>query len=590
MRKSCASALFAPLRSVMERRLSVILAADIAGYSRLMERDETATLTALIRRHETIVEPLMAQHHGRIVKDLGDGVLAEFASPVEAVAFADALQKRMSEANERVPEDQRMQLRIGINLGDVMVEKDDLFGDGVNIAARLQTLAEPGGILISRSVHDQVEKKLPLVYRDLGPLTMKNIERPVHAFAIDTGVSPGAAPASSPVRAKRAIAILPFANMSDDAEQQYFSDGITEDIITELSRFKQFQVAARNSSFRYRGTDIDMVRAGRELGVDYLVEGSVRRLGGRIRITVQLIDAATGNHIWAERYDQTLEELFDVQDEVVRTIVATLFGRMQADTLEGVKRKHPSNLTAYEYVLRADAMPFIDPVAKEEAKALYQKAIELDPTYARAYGLLANLLRLGWEDNLSGDNDSLDQALNHALTAVSLDPNDSVCQRALGAVYLNRREFDLSQMHFDKALALEPNNSAALASSGFLYAYLGRPDEALTRFINARRQDPFFDPSWYWASFGIAYFIAQRYEESIAALNRSPIRPFWLQAYQASAQGHLGDTAGARHTAAEVIRLRPDFTIERFVLNEPFKYEADRERLAEGLRMAGLPE
>ena len=311
-----------------QRRLAAILAADVVGYSRLIERDEAGTLAALRERRKTILDPTVARHHGRIVKVMGDGVLVEFASAVNAVACAVELQKQFAAANEGVAEDRRIVLRIGVNLGDVVVEGGDLYGDGVIIAVRLQAMAEPGGICISGSVHDQVAGKLDAAFDDLGLCEVKNSSKPVRVFRLKVDGTAHQCKPQPSRRSKPSIAVLPFANMSGDAEQQYFCDGITEDIITELSRFRQMHVVSRNSSSRFGGTDIDMIRVGRELGVHYLVEGSVRRMGARTRITAQLIDAATGNHIWAERYDNAQDEIFDVQDRVVRTIVGTLAGRM----------------------------------------------------------------------------------------------------------------------------------------------------------------------------------------------------------------------------------------------------------------------
>ena len=315
----------------VQRRLAAILAADVVGFSRLMEQDETGTLAALKARRRDVVSPLIGKHQGRLVKVMGDGVLVEFASAVSAVQCAIDLQRDTAAANEKLPEDKRIVMRVGINLGDVIVEGSDLYGDGVNIAARLEALAEPGGICISAKVHDEVRGKIDATFDDCGDQQLKNMEAPVRAWHwVDGG---GTSAAATPPRAasdKPSIAVLPFANMSDDKEQRFFSDGITEDIITELARFRQMHVLARNSSFRYRGVDLDMVRVGRELGVQYLLEGSVRRIGTRLRITAQLIDAKSGHHLWAEKFDRDQNDIFAVQDQLVRTIVTTLAGRVQA--------------------------------------------------------------------------------------------------------------------------------------------------------------------------------------------------------------------------------------------------------------------
>jgi TolB-like protein/Tfp pilus assembly protein PilF len=485
-------------------------------------------------------------------------------------------------------------LRIGINLGDVIVEGDDLYGDGVNIAARLQALAEPGGIWIAGNVHDQVETKLALSYEDLGPREIRNMARPVHAYRIATDPGPGGVRAptrrESPGSSKPSIAVLPFTNMSGDPAQQYFSDGITEDIITELARFRQLHVLARNSSFRYRGQDVDMIAVGRELGVHYLLEGSVRRLGDRLRITAQLIDAGTGHHLWAERFDRNQEDIFAVLDQVVGTIVATLVGRLQAAGAERAKRKPPASLAAYEYVLRADALPFDDLASEAEARRLFEKAIEIDPGYGRAHALLAVLVQHEWFRDMSDSDTTLDRAFALAKKAVLLDENDHVCQAILGLILQLRGAHELAEHHYLKALELNRNSSSLLAGLGSLYAYLGRPAEGVKYLEEAKRLDPFFDPTWYWPSLGAAHFIARRYDDAIAALGRSPTMPYWAQAYMAACYALTDRSEQARNCAAAVLHQQPDFSLARFAAKESFKHAADRQHLLDGLRKAGLPE
>jgi len=314
----------------VQRRLAAILAADVAGYSRLIERDEAGTLAALRDRRKSILQPLVAEHHGRIVKVMGDGVLVEFASVVNAVTCAVELQKSMATANVALSDDRHITLRIGINLGDVVVEGSDLYGDGVIIAARLQALAEPGDIWIAASVREQIDKKLPVSFEDLGPREIKNIARPVHVYRIGTVTLPAQITRRANAPARPSIAVLPFVNMSDGPDQEYFSDGVTEDIITELTRFRSLFVIARNSSFQYRGRDIDVRRVGRELNVDYVIEGSIRKFDDRLRITAQLVDAETGNHVWADRYDRDMQDIFTLQEELAHSIAATVGGRVEA--------------------------------------------------------------------------------------------------------------------------------------------------------------------------------------------------------------------------------------------------------------------
>ena len=572
----------------VQRRLVAIVAADVAGYSRLMEQDERGTL-ALLKECREKLDHAIAANEGRVVKEMGDGVLIEFASAVNAVSCAIAMQEKMARANDDIPEERQMVLRIGINLGDVMIEGGDLYGDGVNIAARLQSQAEPGEMWLSEQCACPGREKLPIDFDDLGPREMKNLARPVHAYRIGAAASPPPGREAPPPRQLR-IAVLPFANMSGDPDQQYFTDGITEDIITELSRFRQLHVLARNSSFRYRDTDVDMVRIGRELNVDYLVEGSVRRLGQRIRITAQLIDARSGNHLWAERFDRDEKDIFEVQDQVVRTIVGTLVGRVNAAGAEGAKRKPPASLAAYEYVLRADALPFSDPAMEAEAEALYRKAIELDPTYARAYALLANILRVRWDFGMVDDASLVEQALDLAKTAVALDQNDGACQGILGLVHLSRKDFDLAEHHYQKALTLNRNSATLHASMGSMLSYIGKTSEAIEAFKEAKELDPYLNPSWYWAALGVAHFITRDYDAAIASFNLSSIMPYWVHAYMAASYAFAGRQEKAKEHAAAVLRLFPGFRILNFSNREPFKRQTDRQHLIDGLRGAGLPD
>ena len=375
----------------IQRRLAAILAADVVGYSRLMEEDEAGTLATLRERRNAILDPTVRAHGGRVVKVMGDGVLVEFSSAVNAVAGALELQRKMAEANEGLPDQRRIVLRIGLNLGDVISEGSDIYGDGVNIAARLETLAEPGGITVSQKIHDEVEGKLSALFEDMGEQSLKNIAKPVRVFGVSLSGTPGGAlaPASSGV-AKPSIAILPFTNMSGDPEQEYFSDGITEDIITELSRYHSLAVVARNSSFQFRGPGADLAAVRRALGVHYIVEGSIRKAATRIRITAQLIDAATGKHLWAERYDRTIEDVFAVQDEVVQTIVSTVEGRLAATGAARGRGKPTTSWVAYDYFLQGRELS--NRYRIHEADELLAGAIDLDPNYVHAYAWRASTL------------------------------------------------------------------------------------------------------------------------------------------------------------------------------------------------------
>jgi len=571
------------------RRLAAIMMADVVGYSRMMAADEAGTYTAMEERFHGIIEPGIEKFGGRVVKLLGDGVLVEFASAVNSVQAALDIQAKMLAANEKLPETKRIVLRIGINLGDVIGEESDIYGDGVNVAARLEALATPGGIVISDKVEAEVRGKIAAAFADMGEQQLKNIDRPIRAFR-STGEAAGPAPAGGGRnRGKPSIAVLPFANMSGDPEQDYFSDGITEDIITELARFRHLHVVARNSSFAHRGNNLDMLRVGRELGVDHLVEGSVRKIGPRIRITAQLIDARSGHHVWAEKFDRGRDEIFDVQDQVVRTIVATLTGRLSAATAEVAARKPPSSLAAYEYVLRADSLPFIDPEAQKEARRLHEAAIALDPTYARAYALLAVNYNVEWERNLDSPDSLLEKALELARRGVELDPNDSVCQNALGLIYLHRRQFELAEHHYERALALNPNRAVLLASAGYLYSSLGQAEKGVALYREANLLDPFYQATWYWVSLGAACFNARQYEEAIAALSHGSEGWDWKYAILAAANAQLGRMDEAARCAAEALRLTPDFSIMNNMKREPLKRESDAQHLIAALKKAGLP-
>jgi adenylate cyclase len=574
----------------MERRLAAILAADVTGYSRLMAADEAGTLARLQQLRAEILEPRIGEFHGRIVGSAGDSLLIEFGSAVNAVTCAVRMQEALSERNAQLPDAQRMAFRMGVNLGDVIAEGGTIHGDGVNVAARLEKLAKPGGVCISRGIYDQVKGKLGFTYADLGEQQLHNIREPVQTYQVRLSAPVAPEPPIRPLSDKPSVAVLPFVNMSDDPGQQYFSDGITEDILTELSRFRALSVIARNSSFRFRGKDVDVVRVGRELSVQYVLEGSVRKMGGKIRITAQLIDANTGSHIWADRFDRTQEEIFDVQDQVVRMIVGTLAGRLQAAGVEKALRKPPASLAAYDCVLRADALPFGNPEARAEVRRLSERAIELDPAYGRAYAQLAISYYLEWVNDYSGSDAALDQAYSLANRAIALDDNDSNAYSFLGVIHMMRRSYDLAEHCYQKAMALNPNRPVVMATLGMLYGYQGRPEEGIAYYKQAKLIDQFYDPSWYWPMLGMLHFMAGRYEEATVHLSRSPTMPVWFHCYLAACYALTDQIARAAHHTAEVLRLAPNFSIGRFLEKEPYKQSSDRDRLLEGLRKAGLPE
>jgi adenylate cyclase len=427
-----------------QRRLAAVVAADVVGYSRLMGRDESGTVARLRQNRAERLDPVLVKYGGRLVKLTGDGALIEFASAVDALSAAIEFQQAMVEVNSACPPSAALVFRIGLHLGDLIVEGNDLYGDGVNVAARLEAEAPAGGIVVSRTVQEAVAGRLKATFDDLGNLTLKNIERPVQAFSVKwepldwqeaatseletpSGAASPYSPASMPLPEKPSIAVLPFQNMSGHPEQEYFADGITEDIITDLSRWRQLAVQSRSASFRYRNASRNLQRISHELNVRYILEGSVRRFGERIRITAQLVDSETGSDIWAERFDRAAADLFKVQDEVVQTIVGTLVGRVQAADAVRARRKPPASLAAYECVLKGNAMSWSDAQGAAEAARLFEKAIDLDPGYGFAHALLAVMRYREWRNDLGGSDNALNESHRLANRAVELAGNESTC-------------------------------------------------------------------------------------------------------------------------------------------------------------------
>ena len=577
----------------MERRLAAILVADVAGYSGMMERDEAGTF-ARLRSHRTeLIEPTVAQHRGRIFKLTGDGLLAEFGSVVDAIECAAVIQRGMAERGRGEPADRRIVLRIGVHVGDVIVEGDDRHGDAVNVAARLQLLAEAGGICVSRTVVDHVKQKVALGFELRGDEKLKNIAEPVSVYRVQFDAAAGAGQPLPTAPHRPSIAVLPFTNMSGDVEQNYFADGITEDIITELARFRDLAVLARNSSFQYRDRAVDVKRVGRELGVNYVVEGSVRKVGSRVRITAQLVESVTGSHIWAERYDRELEDIFAIQDEVVTTVVARLANKVTDAGLVLAKRKRTESLAAYDCVLRG-----LDHVNRggdddvEEACRLFERAIELDPTYASAHaGLAMALISHYWINAYRPQTveGTIDRALDMARRAAALDENDPYCHRVLSQVYLCNRSFERAEHHRDLGLAMNPNDADFIAHGAWYEICAGRPAVALEFVDRAERLMPRGE-SWYWELRGLALYHLRRYAEASDAFERMGTGPAWFERFRAAAYAQLGQLDRARTAADESLRRDPGFTLQRFKDIDPYRAKADLDHMIDGLRKAGLPE
>src|SRR5229473_222807 len=470
-----------------ERRLAAVLAADMVGYSRLMEVDETGTLARLKTHRIELIDPAIAKNRGRIIKTTGDGMLVEFHSVADAVLCAAEVQRRMARRNTDVSPARWMQFRIGINLGDVIVEENDIFGDGVNVAARLEMLAEPGGICVSGAVRDQVGHRLDdIEFEDLGDQIVKNIARQIRVFRVrlepDATTAAEGAKVATMIAKKPSIAVLPLVNMSGDPEQEFFADGLTEDIITELSRFRELIVISRNSTFVHKGKAVKVQEVAREFGVDYVLEGSVRKAGDRIRVTVQLIDAETDRHVWAERYDRKLEDIFAIQDEMTCAIVATLPGRVEAATQDRAKRKPTDNMAAYECVLTAKVLHHRS-IREDNAEAqrLLDRALALDPNYAHAHAWKACVLGQTWIHEWCENRDATFQQVAAELEiALALDDNDSDVHRILAALNLTREDHDQAAYHQERALALNPNYDLVVVQQGELLTWLGRRRRAST--------------------------------------------------------------------------------------------------------------
>ena len=586
-----------PGQDPIERRLAAILAADVAGYSRLTGLDEEGTHARLQDHLRSLVDPKIAEHRGRVVKNTGDGLLAEFGSVVDAVRCALDVQRGMAQRNKDVPQERRIEFRIGINVGDVMIDRGDVFGDSVNVAARLEGLAEPGGICVSRRVLEDVQRKLEIAFEDAGEQQLKNIEGSVRVYRLRLGGAAATTRPALPLPDKPSIAVLPFQNMSGDPEQEYFADGIVEDLIMALSRFRWLFVIARNSSFTYKGRAVDVKRVGRELGVRYVLEGSVRKAGNLIRIAGQLIDASTGAHLWADRFDGELKDIFHLQDQVTARVVTVIAPKLVGAEIERAQRKPTDRLDAYDYYLRGEASsrPWTRE-ANSEALRLYCKAIELDPDFASAYGRAAfcyvQRKARGWMINRDQE---IAEGARLAKLAVRLARDDAValCWGGYALAYLVH-DLESGATFLNRALTLNPNDDAAWALSGWVKAWLGEPEAAIQQLAHAMRLSP-LDPLTFvmQAAIGFAHFLAGRYDEGSSWAERAlRERPDFLLALVPAAVNNAlaGYLSAAQRATTALRRLNPSLRISNIGDLIPLRRPEDLARLAEGLRKAGLPE
>ncbi|MBI3797686.1 MAG: adenylate/guanylate cyclase domain-containing protein [Deltaproteobacteria bacterium] len=659
----------------MERKLTAILSADVKGYSRLMGADEEGTLR-ILNAYRKVMDALIAQHRGRVVGSAGDSVLAEFASVVDAVQCALVIQATLKAENASLPLDRRMEFRIGINLGDVMVDGEQIYGDGVNIAARLESLADPGGIYLSGTVHEHIKNKLALAYEDLGEQQVKNIAEPVRVWRVvlesvaaaghkvpsplagegqgegasgragtvtpphpdlppqggkepknrrlgtahrvwlvvgglvlsvavivavrylsrpplstqDSALRTDATPAALPLPDKPSIVVLPFVNMSGDPEQEYFTDGITEDLTTDLSKVSGLFVIARNSAFIYKGQAVDVGEVSRKLGVQYVLEGSVRKADNQVRITAQLVDATTGYHVWSERYDREMRVLFALQDEIRQKIMTALKVKLTKEEQERFKRAPTDNLEAYDYLLRGgEYWRRFTKEAHAQARQMFEKAVELDPQYAAAYASLGAIYWWEWAVQWSQDPQTLEQAFKLAQKAVALDDSLPVARAILSQVYQWKKQHEQAIAEAERAVVLAPNSALCYATLGQILNLAGRPAEAVGLMEKAVRLDP--QTFVYLDQLGRAYRLTGRYEEAIATLNKgisvNPNRP-GSHAELAVIYSELGREQEARAEVAEILRISPNFSVESLRQRLPYKDPADLERFLDGLRKAGL--
>ncbi len=613
------------------RRLAAVLAADVVGYSRLMGMDESGTLERLKAHRKEFFEPKIAEHGGRMIKLMGDGALVEFSSVVDALACAVDIQRGMQERNRDQPSGQRIEFRIGINLGDVLVEDDDIYGDGVNVAARLEGLAEPGGICVSEAVHTAAGNKLPFAYEDIGNQRVKNIANPVRVYRVllsgeqadrvtrissrrrfwqaggyavvlilvavtgwqlltptpQTEVLGGPGLATH----RPSIAVLPFQNISGSPDQDYFADGMTDDLITDLSKVSGLFVVARHSSFAYKGQSADVRQVAEDLGVKYVLEGSVRRAGDKIRINAQLVDASTGGHVWAERYDRQMTAIFDLQDEVIEHIVSALAITLTPQETESLTHRSTKNAAAYDHFLRGQAL--VRTSDYQEAREAYEQAVAIDPGFARALGALSLSYTIAAQDGWSVDPHSdIQYALALAQRAHAMDDKIPQIQFALSFAYLINRDHGSAIDAARRALELDPGYADALGLLAWIHSFAGQPQEALRVLGQLKRLNPQLNASTL-VVLGLAHFLSGDFGEAIQAFQSArEINPEEMtnRLYLAAVLSRSGQEAEAQWEATEIAMLNPELSVDRWIASQPYKDASELSRLRDDLHRAGLPE
>ncbi|MFC1579420.1 adenylate/guanylate cyclase domain-containing protein [Thermodesulfobacteriota bacterium] len=575
-----------------KRKLTAILSADVKGYSRLMGENELATVDTL-KKYREVLASLVNQYNGRVVDSPGDNLLAEFASIVDAVECAVKIQGELGNRNTELPENRRMDFRIGINLGDVIDEGERIYGDGINIAARIEGLADAGGVSISRNAYDQVKNKLAFGYEYQGEFSVKNISESVKVYRVvleaEGGNSKSISEHSLPD--KPSIAVLPFENMSGDTEQEYFSDGITEDLITDLSKISGLLVIARNSVFTYKGKPVKVQEVGRELRVRYVLEGSVRKAGNRVRITAQLIDTETGGHLWAERYDRDLDDIFALQDEVAQKIVKKLAVKLAEEEEELLARKYTNDTMAYDLYLRGlESLLLMSEEENLQARQMFEKAVDRDSDFAAAYAYMGLTHWVEWSLGWSQDQQTLERAYELSKKSLELDNSLPAAHRILGEVYLWDKKHERAIEEFEKSIALNPNDADSFAALGNALNWAGKPEEVFELVNKAMRLNPIYPFAYLWV-LGHAYYLTKQYEDAIATLKRVLKRgPNFHppHAYLAGIYSELDRVEEAKAEWDEFVKGNPQTSLDAWKHRLPYKDHVVLERLFGSLRKAGL--
>ena len=577
-------------KEILKRKLAAILNADVVGYSRLMGDDEESTIRTLTIYRSAMAD-LIQQHRGRVVDAPGDNLLAEFTSAADAVTGAVEIQRELAERNAELADERKMHFRIGVNVGDVIEEEDRIYGDGVNIAARIQAAAETGSVFVSQSLFEQVKRQSPYMFEDLGLHELKNISEPIRLYKI-IGDMPAyrfvSRPSKKQARAvevrEASIAVLPFEVTGGDENQQYFADGLTDDIIVELARFKKLFVSSRTASSTYLTQNIDPRQVGRELGVKHILKGKVRRIGNRVRISVRLVNAQSGEYLWAEHFDRAFDDFFEILDELVSRIVGTIVGRLEAADMAESRRKRPEDRTAYDCLLRGLEHLRLGGVTldnEREAVKWFERAIAIDPNYGRAYALC--VCANSWLPSFN-----IEEAQKTIQKAIELDENEAEAHRIMGYIQMRYRNFEAAEYHHRRAMDLNPSDAFIRARSAAFYTYKGEPSQALELIEAAVAQDPFL-PVYCIEERGVALYALERFAEALTALGEMPFQTFRSRCYEAVSRLLIGDETGAKKAISKALLIHPTLTASEFRQREHYQDREQRSHLYNNLLAAGFP-